>query len=331
MQHYSHLATATNILWQLVEANGLDPAALYRDVGLDPDIRNKPGARIPSHLVNRLWARATEMIEDPCFGLKAHKYWHPSYFHALGYAWLASHTLRDALNRFVRYLRIVSEKIFLSLEEDTNGLTLVLSYKILGMRVPAQIDMGMAMSIHICRLNLGENLKPLAVSFMHDEPACAGEYLALFRAPVKFSAERDSITFSLKDVDRYLMGTNPQLARLNDQVMIEYLAKLDKDDIVNRVAAVIVDMLPSGGVADEKVAEALSMSVRSLQRRLKEVGTTFRTILDTTRRDLASTYVRDPDIELAEVAFLLGFSDQSAFSRAFKRWTGIPPIEARKK
>ena len=248
----------------------------------------------------------------------------------MGYAWLASHTLRDALNRFVRYLRIVSEKIFLSLEEDTKGLTLVLSYKILGMRVPAQIDMGMAMSIHICRLNLGENLKPTAVSFMHAEPSCAGEYLALFRAPVKFSAERDSITFSLKDVDRYLMGTNPQLARLNDQVMIEYLAKLDKDDIVNRVAAVIVDMLPSGGVADEKVAEALSMSVRSLQRRLKEVGTTFRTILDTTRSDLASTYVRDPDIELAEVAFLLGFSDQSAFSRAFKRWTGIPPIEARK-
>jgi AraC-like DNA-binding protein len=126
------------------------------------------------------------------------------------------------------------------------------------------------------------------------------------------------------------MGANPQLARLNDQVMIEYLAKLNKDDIVNRVAAVIVDMLPSGGVADEKVAETLGMSVRSLQRRLKEADTTFRTILDMTRRDLASTYVRDPDIELAEVAFLLGFSDQSAFSRAFKRWTGNPPSQVRK-
>jgi AraC-like DNA-binding protein len=330
MQHYSHLATATNILWQLVEANGHNPAALYRDVGIEPDILNKPGARIPSPLVNRLWARATEIIDDPCFGLMAHKYWHPSYFHALGYAWLASHTLRDALNRFVRYLRIVSEKIFLELEENSDGLTLILSYKILGMRVPAQIDMGMAMSIHICRLNFGEDLKPVAVSFMHDEPPCAEEYFSLFRAPVKFSADRDSITFSFPDVNRYLMGANPQLARLNDQVMIEYLAKLDKDDIVNRVIAVIVDMLPSGGVADEKVAETLSMSVRSLQRRLKEVGTTFRTILDAVRKDLASTYVRDPDIELAEVAFLLGFSDQSAFSRAFKRWTGNPPSEVRK-
>ena len=72
------------------------------------------------------------------------------------------------------------------------------------------------------------------------------------------------------------------------------------------------------------------MSVRNLQRRLKEVGTTFRTLLETVRKDLASTYLHDPDIEFAEVAFLLGFSDQSAFSRAFRRWTGHSPSEARK-
>jgi len=330
MQHYSHLATATNILWKLIETNGHDPETLYRDAGIDPDLLNKPGARIPSPLVNSLWAKATETIDDPCFGLMAHKYWHPSYFHALGYAWLASHTLRDALNRFVRYLRIVSEKIFLKLEEGPDGLMLALNYKILGMRVPAQIDMGMAMSIHICRLNFGEDLKPVAVNFMHAEPPCTEKYFALFKAPVRFSADTDSITFSNPDVERYLTGANPQLARLNDQVMIEYLAKVDKDDIVNRVTAVIVDMLPSGGVVDEKVAETLGMSVRGLQRRLKETGTTFRTILDAARKDLSSTYVRDPDIELAEVAFLLGFSDQSAFSRAFKRWTGKPPSEVRK-
>ena len=330
MKHYSHLATATNILWQLVEANGHNPAELYQRVGIDPEILNKPGARIPSSLVNRLWAGAAEIIADPCFGLKSHKYWHPSYFHALGYAWLASHTLRDALNRFVRYLRIVSEKIFLTLEDVPDGLKLVLSYKILGMRVPAQIDMGMAMSVHICRLNFGDNLKPVAVSFMHPEPPCTEDYFALFKAPVQFSADRDSITFSKPDVDRYLMGANPQLARLNDQVMIEYLNKLDKDDIINRVAATVVDMLPSGGVADEKVAKTLNMSVRSLQRRLKEVGTTFRTILEEVRKDLATTYVHDPAIELAEVAFLLGFSDQSAFSRAYRRWTGNSPSMDRK-
>ena len=112
--------------------------------------------------------------------------------------------------------------------------------------------------------------------------------------------------------------------------MIEYLGKLDKDNIVDRATTAIIDMLPSGGLADEKIAEQLNMSARSLQRRLKAAGSTFRTLLEAVRKDLAATYVRDPDIELVEVAFLLGFSDQSAFSRAFKRWTGCPPSEARK-
>jgi AraC-like DNA-binding protein len=112
--------------------------------------------------------------------------------------------------------------------------------------------------------------------------------------------------------------------------MIEYLGRLDEGNIVDRVTAVIVDMLPSGSVADEKVAEQLNMSLRSLQRRLNEVGTTFRTLIERVRKDLAATYVSDLEIELVEVAFLLGFSDQSAFSRAFKRWTGYSPCEVRK-
>ena len=328
--HYSHLATATNILWKLIEANGHDPEVLYRDAGIDPGLLNKPGARVPFALVNRVWTKATEIIDDPCFGMKAHKYWHPSYIHALGYAWLASHTLREAISRFFRYIRVVSEKPFLRLKEDPDGFTLIFGFELLDMRIPAQIDMGMALAIHMCRLNYGEDLKPITVNVVHAEPSCVEKYFALYRAPVRFSADRDSIALSFPDVDKYLIGANPQLARLNDQVMIEYLGKLDKENIVDRVTADIIDTLPSGGVAEEKVAKQLSMSVRSLQRRLKEVGKTFRTLLEAVRKDLASTYVRDPDIELVEVAFLLGFSDQSAFSRAYKRWTGNSPSETRK-
>lgn len=327
--HYSHLATATSILWKLIDANGHDPEALYRESGIDPELLNKPGARIPYALVNRIWAKATEVIDDPCFGLKAHKFWHPSYLHALGYAWLASHTLREAFKRFIRYLRIISEIPFLKLEEDANGFTFFYDVSLLDIRIPAQVDLGMATAVHMCRLNVGEELKPKAVTFVHAEPPCAEKYVALFNAPVQFSAARDSMTFSLADVDKPLAGANPQLARLNDQVMIEYLGKLDKDNIIDRVAGVMIDMLPSGGITDEKIAQHLNMSGRSLQRRLKGAGTTFRTILEGVRKDLATTYVHDSDIELVEVAFLLGFSDQSAFSRAFKRWTGITPSNFR--
>ena len=327
--HYNHLATATNILWKLIEANGHEPDALFREAGIDPDLLNKPGARIPGASVNKIWSKASDIIDNPCFGLKAHKYWHPSYIHALGYAWLASHTLRDALNRFVRYIRIISEKAFLELVEDSSEFTLKLGLDLLGMRIPAQIDLAMAMLIHMCRLNYGEELKPIAVNIKHAEPPCAKYYSTVFKAPVQFESDQDSITLSKSDVDKYLIGANPQLARLNDQVMIQYLANLDRDNIINRVTAAIVDMLPSGGITDNKIAEQLNMSERSLQRRLNEAGTTFRNLLTGVRKDLALSYVLDPEIELVEVAFLLGFSDQSAFSRAFKRWMGNTPSQFR--
>jgi AraC-like DNA-binding protein len=327
--HYNHLATATNILWRLIEAYGHDPHALFCEAGIDPDLLNRPGARISGVSVNRIWAKASDIIDDPCFGLKADKYWHPSYIHALGYAWLASHTLREAFNRFVRYIRIISEKAFLELVEDSRGFTIKLGLDLLSMRIPAQIDLAMAMLIHMCRLNYGEDLKPIAVNIRHDEPACAKDYSIVFNAPVEFGANQDSITFSSVDVDKYLIGANPQLARLNDQVMIEYLAKLERENIINRVIAAIVEMLPSGGVTDDKIAEQLNMSERSLQRRLKEAGVTFRSLLTGIRKDLAFSYIRDPEIEFVEVAFLLGFSDQSAFSRAFKRWTGSTPTQFR--
>ena len=111
--------------------------------------------------------------------------------------------------------------------------------------------------------------------------------------------------------------------------MIEYLGKLDENNIVDRVTAVIVDMLPSGGIADEKIAESLNMGVRSLQRRLKDHQASFSGLLENTRRELSREYLRDPKHSVNEVAYLLGFSEPGNFSRAFKRWYGQTPSEFR--
>ena len=326
---YSHLATSTNILWKLLEANGHEPDPLYLDAGIDPGLLRKSGARIRFSSLKKIWEKATEIIDDPCFGLQANKYWHPSYGYALGYAWLTSHTLREALNRFVRYIRMLSEAGRIILEDDSKSLTLILDLKSAGMLLPAMVDALLASLINICRINYGENLKPLTVNFVHPEPPCAEKYFDLFRSPVYFSAPRDSISFSSIDIDKHLPGGNPHLARINDKIIINYLANLEKGDIIHRVKACIIDLFQSGEVAFEKVAKTIGMSERSLQRKLSEKGTTFRTILDEIRKELALSYVRDLDITLSEIAFLLGFSEQSAFSRAFKRLTGMSPSKAR--
>ncbi len=101
-------------------------------------------------------------------------------------------------------------------------MTVILDLELLGMRIPAQIDMGMALVIHMCRLNYGEDLKPKVVNFIHAEPPCTAGHSGLFKAPVQFLADRDRMTLSSADVDKYLVGANSLLARLNDQVMIEY-------------------------------------------------------------------------------------------------------------
>jgi AraC-like DNA-binding protein len=192
------------------------------------------------------------------------------------------------------------------------------------------MDLCMATVMAMCRLNFGPNLKPAVVRFIHPEPVCSEKYFAFFKGPVQFDAASDTLTLDRRDADQRLPGGNPYLAQINDRIIIRYLSALNKDDIVHRTQAAIIDLLPSGRVSDEKVARKLYLSVRSLQRKLKQAGTSFRRLLDRTREELARQYICDRGVDLTEIAFLLGFSEHSAFSRAFKRWTGQTPSDMRR-
>ncbi len=323
----TYLLSPKEILWKIIATYGHDPQTVFTRVGLTHEMLLEQGARISHKTVDRLWDEATRIVKDPCFGLRAADFWHPSHFNALGYAWLASCTLHQALSRLDRYIHILSQATDVRLEETPEGLSLTLSDSL---EQPARMDLSMAIVVAMCRLNFGPNLKPVAVRFIHPEPSCGEKYFAVFKCPVYFAAEHDELVLKQEDVNKRLPGGNPNLAEINDRVMIQYLAELDQADIVHRTQATIIDLLPSGLISDEKVARALSMSVRSLQRKLQHAGTTFRKVLDQTREDLARQYIRDTKLDLTEIAFLLGFSEHSAFSRAFKRWTGQPPSALRK-
>jgi len=326
---YTNLAATKNVFWKMIEFYGQNPEPIFLEAGIDPKLLNNPEARIRFSSVHKVLVKLAELSDDPCFGLKVIKFWHPSYMHALGYAWLASKTLREALNRFVRYSRIVTEAGGFLVKEDSDSFLLIFESKFTKMRPPEAIDATMAIIVHMCRLNCGSDFKPLSVNFVHSEPSCAEKYFDYFKSEVYFNESRDSISFSLADVDEQLPGSNPHLASLNEKVITKYLSGLDKDNIIHRVKACITEMLQSGSVAIDAVAKTLGFSGRSLQRRLKEEGTTFLTLKDEVRKELSLNYVRDINIDIAQIAFLLGYSDQSAFSRSFKRLTGKSPSEVR--
>jgi AraC-like DNA-binding protein len=128
-------------------------------------------------------------------------------------------------------------------------------------------------------------------------------------------------------VDKRLGGANPHLAALNDHVVQRYLEELGQDEITQKVKKVITEELPSGRVSDDTVARILFMSPRTLQRKLRQQGTTFRRLVLATRRALAEQYLAEGRYTATEISFMLGFSEVSAFSRAYRGWTGASPRE----
>jgi AraC-like DNA-binding protein len=318
------------ILYNILESYRIDPKPLFLEMGVNPELMKQSGMRYKLNNIKKLWQKASEVIDDPCFGLKAAELWHPSNFSALGYAMLASHSIRTALERMDRYYRVISDEKIMELNDTEDGLTLTLVFSNSLHDIPDRNIALLAVILSICRINYAEKLAPVSVTFTLPEPSCSAKFFEFFKCPVYFEASTNSLTLSLKSVDEFLSSSNPKLADLNDQVMIEYLAELDQDNLAQRVKATILDQLPSGNVTDESVSRDLYMSARKLQRQLESAGTTFYTLLNETRVDLAKKFLRDQGTSMTEIAYLLGFSENSAFSRAFKRWMGVSPSQYRK-
>ena len=326
MRH-SVFAQSTCFLWGALMSTGVDPEPLFKQMGVDPTLTADPQARVDEEAVIKLWSRAIELTGDECLGIKAARHWHPSSLGALSYAWLASSTLRAALNRVARYFRMIDDTKSVVLKETSAGFVYMPMTEAGIDTISAEDDLHLAVLINSCRFNYGEKLNPVSVAFKHAQPDCAGEYFNHFRCPVEFGAEESSLTLPLEVIDKPLPGTNPTLARLCDKVMIQYLETLDHDRFSLRVKAMIIDHLPSGEIHIGQIADSLCISTRTLQRRLNREDANFASLLTEARRELASEYILDGNKPIDQISFLLGFSEISAFSRAFKGWTGMSPSD----
>ena len=323
------LAQLAKYGWKLLEDYGQQPLPIFNEIGLDINLINSPDARINSQTADALWTKVAAQIDDPCCGLTVVKHWHPSSFGALGYAWLASTSLRTAFRRFERYMDTVSQYTEVEIHESGDEFIATFHNSPPVKYIPVRIDALMAVFMEMCRINADKTLNPLRVLLAHEEYPCSGRYYEYYRCPVEFNAKTDSLIFSVTDIDRKLDGANPQLANLNDQVMVKALAKLNRNDVEQQVKAVIIEQLPSGHVSQESIADELHMSVRNLQRKLQLANTSFREVMEQTRQELAKQYVKSSEVNLSEIAYLLGFAESSSFSRAYKRWFGQTPSQAR--
>ena len=330
--YLTKLASIQLVPWNILEEYNQDPLDVFTKVQLDPGLMYEHGARYPLAKIADLWREMERVIKDPCFGLAAARGWHPSNFGTLGYALLMSTSLRTTLERLIRFHRVISDASFgeLTEQQDAGRLVFNLLYKDEEQYSAAREDAALAWIMSVLRVNFQRPLSPVSVSFTHSCPDCSGKYYEFFQSPIHFDAPRCCIELSLHDVDKILPSGNKDLAEFSDQAMTQYLSAKTSDALIARVVKIIVEHLPSGNATIDNVATELFLSTRKLQRLLREKETSFIALLNETRKDIAKQYVRDKDMDLTEISFLLGFSEQSTFSRSFKRWTGKSPSSYRK-
>lgn len=324
----SVIAGYTAPIARALENRGLDSEPILSRAGIAPADRNDPLERLTSVQVSRLFAVCVEATDDPYFGLSVARFIHASNIHALGYALMASRTLWEFCLRLERYFAIVSQSVVLRAERTPDRVMLHFDRRT--QLCGETEDAFLAFMFRFMRLLLGKPLVPLRIDLMRDCPASGpGPYLEAFGALPNFGCQRGTVEFAAEAIDEQLAGSCPDLAQFNDRIANDCLARLNRSDIVARTRAAIVEQLSSGQCTRGQVARDLGLSQSVLQQRLGERGTGFHELLDETRCELALGYLQQPALSITEIAFLLGFTDASNFSRAFKRWTGKSPSSAR--
>ena len=322
------VVSIVSIMGKMLDAYGLDKFAIAKQVGIDVNIAYKPNDRISTAKLQKVWKIAVKKTADDSLGLSYAQLIQPASLCGLGLAWITSDTLCDSIHRLVRFQNAITSAVDFSLNELDDCYQIILRSKI---KHPenVSVDAGMATLFRMSQITYGPDLKAERVCIAHKKPEQYKKFNKYFGVDVEFDASETQIFFSKNTFERKLATSNPELARMNDKIVIEYLKRFDKNNIVMQVRARIIEELNNGVPNQEKIALSLNMSLRNLQRKLKEAESSFKDILDETRSELSKQYLRGSDKSIIEVGFLLGFSEPSNFARAFRRWNGVSPVEYR--
>lgn len=316
------------------ERQGVGAAELLAQVGLDAAVLEDPDARVPHALAVQTWLAAESLTADPFFGLNVATHADLSAYDVQVYAFFSSPDLRRGVERAIRHHRLSHDAATLSMHEDEDEVTLVHTLPA-GPVLPPCIAMWIAATwLRWVREGTGRRVVPRAVRFPFPEPSARqvrAELVDTFDAPIHYGAPHVAITLDRGHLALPMRAADPGLLAVLDRHARERLAALPRsdDDFVNRVRTTLVEELADGDPGAAHVAERLGMSVSTLGRRLKEQGTSHKEVLGEVRHQMAVEYLADPRVGVTELAFLLGFSEASAFTRAFKRWTGMSPREYR--
>ncbi|MCB1491616.1 MAG: AraC family transcriptional regulator ligand-binding domain-containing protein [Rhodobiaceae bacterium] len=310
---------------------GIDASALLAGAGLDPDGPWDPKVMIPAATYYDMLERIADQTDVTDLPVRVGASMRCDEYGALGLAFKAACDLRGSFSRVERYARLWTSVVEYELRADPRGTLFILhrsGERRLGMQLSneATLASGVSLARQVCPVPFA----PLEVRIRHPKPKSVSAHECWFGCPVRFNADLDALLLSSEalaqpnilgdaGISGYLVShLDAELSEIGDKTLVE----LAKDAIVQALSEGVPKM--------SDVARGLGLSTRSFHRRLSEHGVGFQSLTEETRRELAEGLLREHRHSLAEIAFLTGFSEQSSFARAFKRWVGKTPASYRR-
>jgi AraC-like DNA-binding protein len=322
----STLATVWLVVLRLLELHGLDAKQLMTELGVQAQTLRDVRARIPARLADLAFEAAMRRIPDPAFALQACECWHPSNMGTMGYAWLSSRSLHTGLKRMERFSRIIGDDFSYQVVEARDGLHFTHDHGRGDLPIGhAMTDFSLSIIMDMCRRNFGQQLVASNLFLRRPLPADPSPWENFYGCKVQFGAQTDCLVLDLASANMALPSANIPMANTFDAILSEQLNRYFKDDLISQCKSLVLKELTSGPPAAAWVAKEMALSQRTLQRKLRALGWSYQELLDETRHELARRYLNDAAKSVTEITFLLGFSEQSAFTRAFKRWSGLSP------
>lgn len=319
-------------LVQFLEARGLDGEAMCARADLNYQALQQSDEFFDAACYPALLQAAVDASRDPLLGLRFGMAAEPDRWGVLGYIMSVCGTLGEAMQCQQRYQSLVGSIGSIAVEPvDTGqpGEFLKLSWQTAKPPLPAMAEEAVAGWVRFGRWITHTDRSPQQVAFKHappEDPKLRDEYWHFFRCPVQFNADYNGLVISIDMLSLSLKQPDRKMRDWLQQHVEDRLQQLDQEnELIARLRGYIEKQLPKGVPEIGAVADAFNLSTRTLQRRLKEQNETYKSFVEHTRSRLAKRYLDMGRYNLTEITFLLGFSEQSAFSRAFKRWTGVTP------
>ncbi|SFQ98283.1 AraC family transcriptional regulator [Poseidonocella sedimentorum] len=319
---------------KMVAAAGadVDAAAVLASVGLDAEGPWDPKAMLPADSYYDMLERIAAQTDVTDLPVRVGASMRLDEYGALGLAFKAATTLGSSYARVERYGRLWTSVVEYELRPDPRGTLFILhrsGERRLGLRLSNEATLASAVSI--ARQVSPVPVTPLELLVRHPAPKSTASHAGYFGCPIRFGAQLDAILFSRKTLAQpNILGDEGISRYLISHLDAELSEIAEEAPLVARAKDAIAQTLSEGAPRMADIARGLGLSARSFHRRLSEHGMSFQTLAEDTRRDLAEGLLRDESYSLSEIAFLTGFSEQSSFTRAFKRWVGTTPASYRK-